>query len=77
MENKLQIIAKIFGRAESEDSDPETLKDLPHAPLSHGKYYGGVYNGRKHMYSEIMIKTLSPEKLEAFIKKQIGYPTKD
>lgn len=42
-------------------------------PLQDGRYYGGVYNGRKYLYSDRMISTLSIDKLESFIKKQIGF----
>lgn len=68
---KLALIKKIFSQVVTENSPSE--KPVPNIPLQHGKYYGGVYNGRKFMYSELMIQTMTIEKLETFIKKQIGY----
>lgn len=68
MKEKIEMIAAIF-------SEPlqENVKDSPvNGPVQHGKYYGGVYNNRKYMYSESMIEALSLEKLEATIRKQIG-----
>lgn len=40
--------------------------------LKEGDYHGGVYNGKKYMYSKQMIQTLKPEKLQKFIYNQIG-----
>lgn len=70
MEEKLAIIRAIFSEATEEDSN---IDAPPNAPIVHGKYYGGVYKGRKYMYSDDMIRILSKEKLEATIKKQIGF----
>lgn len=69
MREKIDMIAKIFLDPLNED----VVEDSPlQTPIQHGKYYGGVYNGRKYMYSESMIETLSIDKLEAVIRKQIG-----
>lgn len=64
---KLDMIAKLF-------SDPieENVEKVDNAPLQEGKYYGGVYNGRKFLYSLLMIETLPADKLEQFIRKQLG-----
>lgn len=67
---KTDLIASIFANPTQEavkSGDNEVLRD--------GNYYGGIYNGRKYLYSEIMIKTLTLEKLEPFIKTQIRYET--
>lgn len=66
---KLQLIASIF-----KDSLTEVVPN-DSSPLQHGKYYGGVYNGRKHMFSSEMIEHYSLERLEQIIKKQISYET--
>lgn len=68
MEDKLKLVASIFSEPLSEKVD-ETVDNVP---LQHGNYYGGIYNGKKYMYSHLMIETLSIEKLERFIRKQIG-----
>lgn len=73
MEEKLKIIRTIFGQEQVEDTETTDNPVPKSLPIQHGKYYGGVYNGRKYMYSEHMIQTLSAEKLEAVIKNQIGY----
>lgn len=67
MESKLKMIASLF-------TEPvqEKVEGGDNSPLQHGNYYGGIYNGRKYLYSKIMIETLSLEKLESIIKKQIG-----
>lgn len=65
MNEKLALIKTIFTSTVSEEAESTPLQD--------GKYYGGVYNGRKYLYSDKMISTLSIEKLESFIKKQISY----
>ena len=63
--DKKHIIATIF-------HDP-LEQDVPVSdPLQRGKYYGGVYLGRRYMYSETLIDSMTPQKLEAFIRKQIG-----
>lgn len=41
--------------------------------VTEGDFHGGWYNGRKYMYSGIMIRTLSLEKLTKFITSQIGF----
>lgn len=74
MDEKLKVIQVIFSESKEEDAPIDVPEDV-RAPLSHGKYYGGVYNGRKYMYSEKLINTMTPERLELFIKKQIGYQT--
>lgn len=51
----------------------ENVEGGDNTPLQDGKYYGGVYNGRKYLYSQLMIETFPIEKLEKVIKKQIGY----
>lgn len=63
---KIVLINTLFGGSSTEENPNED------AVVKHGKYYGGVYNGRKFMYSDMMIRTLTKEKLEAFIRKQIG-----
>lgn len=74
MDEKLNIIRSLFGDTRTEDTPQDVPEGVPiRAPLAHGKYYGGVYNGRKYMYAESLIAALSPERLEAFIKKQIGF----
>lgn len=71
MPQKLQLIAKIFTVMVQETApNDSTLGKL--VPLQHGRFYGGVYNGRKFMYSSKMIEEMPLEKLEKFIKKQIG-----
>lgn len=65
---KTDLIASIFA-----SPTQEVVKSGDNTPLQDGNYYGGIYNGRKYLYSEIMIKTLSLEKLESFIKKQINH----
>lgn len=65
MPEKLALIKTIFTSTVSEKSESTPLQD--------GNYHGGVYNGKKYLYSDKMISTLSLEKLESFIKKQIGY----
>lgn len=76
LELKLQLIRTIFSQTVEEKAEKELQEGekpgLFHA-LQHGKYYGGVYNNKKYMYSEKLIKTLPIEKLETFVKKQIGY----
>lgn len=69
MEAKLELIKKIFSQIQTENA---ALEGPPIPIIQHGKYYGGVYNGRKFMYSEAMIGTLPIEKLEQIIKSQIG-----
>lgn len=78
MDEKLKIVAAIFGETRIEDTPEDVPEGVPiRAVLAHGKYYGGVYNGRKYMYAESLVTSLSPERLEAFIKKQIGFPKED
>lgn len=60
---KEKIIAEIF-------KDP--LQEDVSTPLQRGKYYGGVYNGKRFMYSDTLITSMSPEKLQSFIKRQVG-----
>lgn len=68
MDEKLKLVKKIFSEVREEESP-----DVPeNVPIQSGKYYGGVYNGRKYMYSIGMIEKMSIEKLEAFIRKQIS-----
>lgn len=68
LQEKLKLISLIFKDPLIERTEDE---DLP--ALQHGKYFGGIYKGKKYMYSEDMINLMSIEKLEVFIKKQIGY----
>lgn len=72
MQDKLKLIASIFSSTVTEKAEDE---DLP--ALRHGQYYGGIYNGKKYMYSDTMINSLTLEKLEKFIKGQIGYIEKN
>lgn len=65
---KTNLIASIFFSPEHEIVGDNT-------PLQDGNYYGGTYNGRKYMYAQILIENLPIDKLEAFIKRQIGYET--
>lgn len=69
MNEKLKLISEIFSKPLVEVERPDMESPL----LQHGKYYGGVYNGKKWMYSSQLIEKLSIERLEAFIKKQISY----
>lgn len=64
MPEKLALIKTIFTSTVSEKSESTPLQD--------DNYHGGVYNGRKFLYSDKLIGTLSVDKLERFIKKQIG-----
>lgn len=66
---KIALIHRIFASTLTENAPEDSP---PGAPLQQGKYYGGVYNGRKFMYSEQMLMLLTLEKLEAVIKKQLG-----
>lgn len=70
MEDKLKMISSLFTDKVTESVPSEPGQSTP---LRSGKYYGGIYNGRKYLYSEQMIQTLSIEKLESFIKKQMAY----
>lgn len=67
LDKKLKMIRELF-------SDPiqENVEKGDNTPMQEGKYYGGVYNGRKFLYSILMIETLPADKLEQFIKKQLG-----
>lgn len=67
MEQKLDLIKKIFTTTLEEEAES--------TPMQEGKYYGGVYNKRKFLYSEQMIQALSIEKLEAVIRRQTGILT--
>lgn len=77
MQEKVNLIKSIFQEAVTEN----TGQDLLGAAIAevtgkstytqHGKYYGGVYNGRKYFYSHQLLEALSLGKLEALIKKQI------
>lgn len=64
MQENIQFIKALFSTPSAENSESTPLQD--------GRYYGGVYNGRKYMYSSKMLETLSPEKFQSFVKKQIG-----
>lgn len=68
MQEKLKLIATLFNEPLSE----KVAETGDNVPLQHGNYYGGIYNKRKYLYSQIMIETLSLEKLEQIIKKQTG-----
>lgn len=68
MEEKLEMIKGIF----SEIKEETTPNAPPNIPVEKGGYVGGVYNGRKFMYSKHMIESLPKDKLESFIRKQIG-----
>lgn len=57
MQEKIDAIKKIFGKTYFNEAD----------------CHGGWYNTRKYTYSGLMIKTLTLEKLTAFIKQQINY----
>lgn len=76
MNEKIEIIKKIFSETYSDESAEEMepgVKAL--GIMQHGEYYGGVYNGRKYMYSRQMIESMPEEKLESFIRGQLGIPT--
>lgn len=64
MQPKLDLIKKIFTTTLEEGAES--------TPMQEGKYFGGVYNGRKFLYSEQMLEALSIEKLETFIRRQTG-----
>lgn len=66
--DKTDMIAGLF-----KSPVQETVQGGDNTPLQHGNYYGGVYNKKKYMYSQILIETLPIDKLESFIKKQISY----
>lgn len=72
MNEKIAIIRNIF--ADGFETESEGEADVPNAVgvIQHGGYYGGIHQGRKHMYSSHLIQTLSPEKLESFIRKDLG-----
>lgn len=71
MDEKIKLIQSIFsGGLQTEESDSDGSPQLP--IVQHGRFFGGVYNQKKYMYSEKMINDLSIEKLERFIKRQIG-----
>lgn len=69
MNDKLKLIQNIFSQVETEDAPRDEKSPL----LQHGKYYGGMYNGKKFMYSSHLIEKMPIDKLERFIKQQIGY----
>lgn len=73
MKEKLDIIKGIFQEQYQTESSgkPEGILGI-FGLVQHGGYYGGMYEGRKHMYSTHMIERLSPEKLESFIRGQLG-----
>lgn len=63
------MVRSIF--SESIEESPEAVPS--NMPIKHGRYFGGIYNNRKYLYSESMIDILPIGKLESIIKKQIGY----
>lgn len=73
-QTKLDLINQIFSQPVEMklELEEDEKKGLFHV-LQHGKSYGGVYNGRRFLYSKRLIETLPIEKLESFIKKQINY----
>lgn len=66
---KLALIRSIFSKPLVEEGQ----RDMQSPLLQQGKYYGGVYNSKKYMYSSQLIEKMSLEKLERFIKKQISH----
>ncbi len=72
MDEKIDLIKKIF----TEDFTEEDIGEIDKTParefVKMGRCYGGVYKGRKYMYSYHLIQSLSLEKLESFIRGQIG-----
>lgn len=74
MNEKVAIIQKIFIEQFTTESGDDADAGVPGKVgiLKHGNYYGGIHNGRKYMYSESLINSYSPEKLEAFIRNQLG-----
>lgn len=74
MNEKIEMIRKIFNEEFSEESGDEAEAGVPGkiGIVQHGGYYGGIFNARKYMYSQHLIESLSIEKLESFIRNQIG-----
>lgn len=78
MEDKINLIKSIFSEVKTENVGLDLLKAAiaevtgKSTYEQHGKFYGGVYNGKKHFYSEQLLEALSIEKLENLIKTQIG-----
>lgn len=79
MPQKIELIKNIFTEATIENAGQDFLSAAiaeltgRSTYVQHGKYYGGVYNGKKYFYSEQLVDGLSLEKLESFIKRQIGW----
>lgn len=68
MKEKIAMIKSIFAK----DFQQDAGEGLPGIFLNHGTSYGGLYGGRKYMYSAHMIESMPIEKLESFIKKQLA-----
>lgn len=74
MKEKIAIIQKIFREGFETETPEEADAGVPGTVgiIQHGGYYGGVYQGHKHMYSSQMIESMPLEKLETFIRGQLG-----
>lgn len=74
MKEKLLMIENIFkegyAKESIKDSDGGVLSSI--GILNRGTAYGGIYQGRKYLYSKDMIESMPIEKLEAVIRGQLG-----
>lgn len=75
MKEKIDMMKKIFGTRFETDSSSLIEEKALGSILREGTSYGGVYKGRKYMYSQNLIESLSFEKFESFIRGQVGIST--
>lgn len=67
----LAYLKEFFSEIENEAATDEVPVGEGSTFIQKGNYYGGRHHGKKLMYSDILLKTLTPEKLQALITKQI------
>lgn len=68
----LAYLKEFFGAVNEEAAvDEIPNKEGESTFLRKGNFYGGVHLGKKLMYSDILLKTLTPEKFQALLKKQL------
>lgn len=68
----LEYLKEFFASVENEAAvDEIPVTEGQSTFIQKGNYYGGVYNGKKLMYSDILLRSFTPEKLQALIKNQL------
>lgn len=76
LEQNMTFLKEFFGQVNMEQAVDEVPRtDTESTFLHKGNYYGGVYTGKqgtkKLMYSDILLKTLTPQKFQNLLKKQL------